>query len=309
MRVRGLPSPENSRFFPPVEKDGLILLAAMAVAAAVYSPGSALAQLTSTTTSNTVYFPDAASGPFNVANWRSAGCTGTPSRQWDAGADTFNFSWNTLTGDQIGSIGVTFGSGYLQDANWNGVQIDNINPNTTMSCSAAITANNHWFYWSIYGWTHSSYTWWGNTPGGWDNEFYIIFYTQMTPGDILAQPGCKSIGSVKVDGVTFDCYVTPRSHQSQWLAVAEPSPSTAWNPAPSVNLYKIFQYWRSQGMANGYIETLSWALEGFSPSAGTLQLTNVVIPNLESAQPKNQLKPSNVLTVGCPTPNLARHPQ
>ena len=235
--------------------------------------------MNSTTGSETDTF-----GPFFTSNWQSSDFQGTSSRQWSDTANSFNFAWNTNVGDQIGSIGVQYGSSYLQNSSWQGVKISAIPPSCTMSTNAAWTpANNNWFYWSIYGWTNNTYTYWGsaNAPNGFDNEFYIIFYTQMTPAAILAQPGCVSKGSVTVDGMTFDCYETPRVTQSQWLAVCT---TGTWNTAPSIQLAPIFDYWCSQGMSSSqYVESLSWALEGFSPSAGTLQLTNTVIPNLEAA--------------------------
>lgn len=89
------------------------------------------------------------------------------------------------------------------------------------------------------------YTFWGSegAPKGYDNEFHIIFYTQETPKTILAQPGCVTKGSVKVDGMTFDCHATLRPHNSQWLAVCR---TNAWNRSPSVNLQESFAHWCSQ---------------------------------------------------------------
>jgi hypothetical protein len=221
-----------------------------------------------TTTAATFNF-----GAFSTSNWRSGDFSGSAYRKWDAAADSFCFTWSTVSGDQIGRIGVTYGSSYL--AGWQGVQIDDIQPDCIMSTNATYTPTSAaWFYWSIYGWTHSSYTYWGNTPNGWNNEFYIVFYTDMTKAAIETN-GCVSIDSVVVDGVTFDCYNTPRAAQSQWFAVCR---SKTWNA--SVNLKKIFDYWRSKGLANEYVVDLGWALEGFVGSGGTLQLTNVNIADL-----------------------------
>ena len=253
----------------------LTLLAALVAAFAVYS--FTPTQAASTTNAATVTF-----GPYSTSNWRSDDFKGSTDRQWDATANSFRFDWHTTAGDQIGFIGIEYGSSYLQNTSWQGRQIKDIRPDCIMSTKATWTpANAGWFYWSIYGWTHSVYTYWGNptnAPHGYDNEFYIIFYTQETPATILAQKGCIAKGSVNVDGVIFDCYATPRAVNSQWLAVCR---TNTWNPTPSVRLKKIFDYWCSQGMvSNEYVMSLGWALEGFSGSAGTLQLTNTIIPNL-----------------------------
>jgi hypothetical protein len=47
-----------------------------------------------------------------------------------------------------------------------------------------------------------------------------------------------------------------------------------------VNIKKIFDYWRSKGLANESVVDLGWALEGFPGTAGKLQLTDVKIPHL-----------------------------
>jgi hypothetical protein len=214
-------------------------------------------------------------GPYSVSNWRSDDFKGSAFREWDKSGKSFRFTWTTDNGDQIGRIGVSYGSDHL------GVKIDDIRPDCTMSTDAVYTPKtNHWFYWSIYGWTNPNYTYWGNTPHGWNNEFYIIFYTDKPRSDFLADKTEVDIGSVTVDGVIFDCYKTPRASQSQWLAVCR---SKTW-PA-SVNIRKIFDYWRSKGMADEYVVDLGWALEGFIYSSGTLHLSNINIPNLNSAAP------------------------
>lgn len=263
----------------------VILTLTATLAAASVAP----AQERSTTSSAKIVF-----APFTTSNWRSDDFSGTAYRQWDVSGDSFRFTWNTKAGDQIGSIGVDYGSSYLQDAKWQGVKIADIRPDSLMSTKAKWTpANGGWFYWSIYGWTHRTYTYWGSpdAPKGYDNEFYVIFYTQETPKDILKQPGCVAKGSVEVDGVVFDCYATLRPNNSQWLAVRR---GNQWNPSPSVKLKKIFEYWCSQGLdSNQYVISLTWALEGFGGSAGSLQLTNTVIPNLASSpsDDRNSTKP------------------
>ncbi len=85
-------------------------------------------------------------------------------------------------------MGVTFGSGLL------GGTIDQMPDNSVMSANAVFTpTTDHWFYWSIYGWTHAPYTYWSNTPSGWNNEFYIIFHTDRPTKDFLTDKGVVAI--------------------------------------------------------------------------------------------------------------------
>jgi hypothetical protein len=211
-------------------------------------------------------------GSFSSGNWRSDDFKGTADREWNDKADTFRFTWKTEKGDQIGQIGVPYGSNYL------GIKIDDLRSDSVMSTDAVYTTDdNHWFYWSIYGWTHKEYTYWGNAQGGkgWDVEFYVIMYTEKPRSEFLKDKGCEDIGSVTVDGVAYDCYKTKFENSTQWLAVRR---DKTWSG--SVKLKQIFDYWRSKGMGNEYIVDLGWALEGFGGSTGTLQLTNIKIPNL-----------------------------
>ena len=103
-------------------------------------------------------------GDFTTSNWRSPDFSGSTFREWDASGKTFTLNWKTYHGDQIGRIGVTYGSNLL------GESIDDMQADSTMSTTAIFTpTTNTWFYWSIYGWTNGTYTYWGNTKDGWNN--------------------------------------------------------------------------------------------------------------------------------------------
>jgi hypothetical protein len=214
-------------------------------------------------------------GDFVSSSWRSDDFKGSSSREWDASGSSFRFTWQTESGDQIGRIGATFGSKLL------GATIDNMPANCVMSANATFTpGNDHWFYWSIYGWTNPVYTYWGNTPKGWNTEFYIICHTDQPKSAFDADKKLVPIGSVDVDGATFDCYHTPRDFQAQWWAVRRPK---TWTP--SVNVKKIFDFWRSKGLPNESVVDIGWAVEAFPTTAGSLQLHDVHIPNLNPGSP------------------------
>lgn len=215
-------------------------------------------------------------GDFVTSSWRSDDFKGSSSREWDASGSSFRFTWQTESGDQIGRMGATFGSKLL------GAKIDDMPSDCVMSAKGTFTPTNaHWFYWSIYGWTNSVYTYWGNTPKGWNTEFYIICYTDQPRSAFLADKQLVPIGSVDVDGVTFDCYHTPRAFQAQWWAVRR---SKTWSP--SVNIKKIFDFWRSKGLADESVVDLGWAVEAFTGTAGSLQLNDIHIPNLNPGSPE-----------------------
>jgi hypothetical protein len=216
-------------------------------------------------------------GDFITSSWRSNDFKGSSSREWDPSGSSFRFTWQTQSGDQIGRMGATFGSKLL------GAKIDDMPANCVMSAKGTFTpGNDHWFYWSIYGWTNPVYTYWGNTPQGkgWNTEFYIVCYTDQPQSAFLADKQLVPIGSVVVDGVTYDCYHTPRAFQAQWWAVRNPK---TWSA--SVNVKKIFEYWRSKGLADESVVDIGWAVEGFVGTAGTLQLNDIKIPDLNPGSP------------------------
>src|ERR1700722_5362081 len=67
------------------------------------------------------------SGDYVNSTWRSSDFKGTSSRDWDGTGKNFTFVWNTEAGDQIGRVGVTYGSKLL------GCSIDQMPADSTMS--------------------------------------------------------------------------------------------------------------------------------------------------------------------------------
>ena len=214
-------------------------------------------------------------GDFVFSNWRSDDFKGSAQREWDPAGHHFAFTWKTDAGDQIGRVGLTYGSSYL------GAKIDEMNSSCVMSARASFQpSSSKWFLWSIYGWMNPVYTYWDNTPGGkgWSTEFYIVCYTDEPSSAFLTyDKNLVSLGRVDVDGVTYDCYHRPGDHP-QWWAVNE---AKTWTP--SVNIKKIFDYWRSKGLDNEYVVDLGWALEGFPGTGGKLEMTDVKVPHLQNS--------------------------
>ena len=94
----------------------------------------------------------------------------------------------------------------------------------------------------------------GHTPKGWNKRVSdIVMHTGKTRNEALPwrTRGAVDIGSVNVDGEVFDrLQRSPVPSQSH--AGSAVRRSQTWSG--SVNLRKIFDYWRSQGwMANEYV--------------------------------------------------------
>ncbi len=208
-----------------------------------------------------------------TSNWRTSGFVGSATRTWNATGTSFGFNWSTRKGNQIGRIGKAF---YSPGFN---VRADDIRDKCIMSTTASMTnltsSTTKWYIWSIYGWTHSQNVKWPKL-NGWNNEFYVVFKTTVNTGP---GSGYVSIGNVTIDGTVFDCYTHDMpwgtTNQTQWMAVSR---DPSWSA--SVDLKKIFAYWRSKGLPNEYVVDLTWALEGGAGSSGKLSLSDVNIPAL-----------------------------
>jgi hypothetical protein len=212
-----------------------------------------------------------------TSNWRSDDFMGSATRTWNASGDSFGFAWRTQKGDQIGRIGRS-----RQVSNPGlGVRVDDIRDGCIMSVTASMTnlvsSVYQWHMWTIYGWTHEANVPWPKDDG-WNNEFYVVFHTTCTQPQ-AGDGGHRSIGSVTINGAVFDCYTNSMAwgttNQTQWMAIAR---NPSWTA--SVDLKKVFAYWRSKGLPNDYVVDLTWAIEAWEGSSGNLSLSNVNIPRL-----------------------------
>jgi len=223
-------------------------------------------------------------GHHYTSNWRTDPFEGTGLRKWTNDAKRFEFEWNTIDGDQIGRIGKN------RDSNPAGsIQIKDIPENYLMSASFEIqdysSSDGGWSIWAIYGWTHREDVSWPPGDGsneGWDNEFYIVFATDMPYLAPLSE-GYTSQGSSTIDGITYYFYKNEMSwggdNQTQWMAVAE-------NPPVGtilVDVQKFLDYWTTIDDGNGipeedYLVDLTFAVEAYGKSEGRLILSDIVIP-------------------------------
>ena len=217
-------------------------------------------------------------GDIYTDNWRQGTSTGM--RTWNAAADSFGFTWNTPSGfDQIGRIGKDYTSPGLAN-----VKVDDVKSPCIMTASANMrSVGGGGYVWGVYGWT-------GDQNGKKINEFYVMFQNTFntTPG----QSGYIDIGSVNIDGVNFsgvkNLHMPWAPTQNQYMAIVKSGPWSSTKPAPwtgdfSIDLKKVFAYFRANGLPNEYVVDLTWAVEGNAGSHGQIMMSNLVIPDLNSS--------------------------
>jgi hypothetical protein len=222
-------------------------------------------------------------GDMYTSNWRDGNCTAT--RTWNALADSFSFTWNSAGGnDQIGRIGKGCNSpGYVN------VKVDDVKSPCIMSETAnmkSLNTSGGWYIFCIYGWTGTA-----DNFGARHNEFYVFFQSTYNPAP--GQNGYISIGSVTIDGVQFDCVKNLNmpwdNTRNQYMAIPKSgtwggaAKAAPWSGNASVDLKKILAYFRANGLENEYVVEITWAIEGYSGSSGSIQMSNMVIPDIKAS--------------------------
>lgn len=242
--------------------------------------GSSLLYDNSSTTQDTFFIGER----LYTSNWRTVPFEGSGHRMWNDDGRSFSFEWNTLSGDQIGRIGRSVDSDSAGS-----LQLQDIPSNYRISAHAELnnlqSSGAGWYIWAVYGWTHRTDVGWpltGDTNDeGWDNEFYIVFATDLPYLDPPAA-GYVQDGESVIDGAHYDFYRNDMSwgaaNQTQWMAVAQ-SPWPGAGPV-SIDLKPFLDHW-TQGdriPETDYLVDLTLAVEAFGPSSGRLTLSDIVIP-------------------------------
>lgn len=219
-----------------------------------------------------------------TSNWRTVPFEGSGRRMWDNDGKRFAFDWDTTSGDQIGRIGRSVDSDPTGS-----VQLNEIPDDYRISASAELSnlqsSGAGWYIWAVYGWTHRADISWPLTgepaDAGWDNEFYIVFATDL-PYLNPPEAGYVHEGIHEIDGVQYDFYTNAMDwgseNQTQWMAVAQsPWPGAA---TVSIDIKAFLAHWVAEGNipATDYLVDLTFAVEAFGPSSGTLTLSDMVIP-------------------------------
>jgi hypothetical protein len=205
-------------------------------------------------------------------NWRQEGWQGSSYREWSGDVDYWKFDWRTDAVDQIGSLQ----KGRRDDGGISAgfpLKVDRLKSETRMSTTGSVSGllSNDYIF-GVYGWTNDENEPW--PVDGYRNEFYINFYGYADYSD------ATSLGSLTIDGVVYDCYkkrLSQNLNYAVWQWVAS-SRTRTWSP--SVNITPIFEKWRANGLPNQYIMSLSWIVETFAGSGGSLTLSQINIPNL-----------------------------
>ena len=220
-----------------------------------------------------------------TSNWRTGDFEGTGFRQWMEDGSNFEFHWDTVVGDQIGRIGRNAESFADGDT-----PLEDLTASMWMSATAELrnvstVAEGDWYIWAIYGWTHRAYVPWPDTDdpddAGWDNEFYIVFDTNLPYLD-PPEAGFIAQGSATIDDIEYDFYRNDMDwgtpNQTQWMAVAR----SGWtSPGPVVvDVQKFLAHWVNEGAIPGedYLVDLSFAVEGAAGTSGELVLADIIIP-------------------------------
>lgn len=220
-----------------------------------------------------------------TSNWRTENFAGIGFRQWTADGAHFAFDWDTEEGDQIGRIGRNTDSFADGDT-----AITELTEPMWMSATAELqevsAEAGSWYIWAVYGWTHRAYVSWPLDTGdpddaGWDNEFYIVFETNLPYLD-PPTAGFLAEGSATIDGVVYDFFRNDMEwgtpNQTQWMAVAR----SGWSsPGPVVvDIQKFLSHWVDEGAIpdTDYLVDLSFAVEGSHGTSGQLILSDIQIP-------------------------------
>lgn len=125
------------------------------------------------------------------------------------------------------------------------------------------------YYFAVYGWVLGSPDW---DTAAYRHEFYVIEATNEPESDPF-------MGTLTVDGIVYNMHrhvMEDGATKSYRFKAIRTSDQRLSGP---VNMAPFFSYWRSNGMQNGYITALEWAIELLEPElAGTFYGEDIVIP-------------------------------
>ena len=195
---------------------------------------------------------------------------------WNAACDSMFLNWNSTCDDQILRVGK---GGHGSSPGYLNVKLDDIRDNCIASVTANMQSLNYMEHWGIYGWTGPTYR---QGSVNFHQEFYVVFQ-----GAIADAP--ENLGTATIDGVQFEfsrwMSVPWSPSQDMYLAICRSGQfgtqkSVPWTASASIDLKKIFAYWRSKGMLNEYVQEITWGVEAKNGSTGRLQMSNMVIPDI-----------------------------
>ncbi len=195
----------------------------------------------------------------------------------DTTVTTFKYDWNVNSGGTIGGIE----KGASSKSPGYPCQIKDVRDWTTsVTMNKATTTNDGRWVFGIYGWTDDE------TPGyPWQDEFYITEYKSPLKGDGID----PKIGELTLpSGAIYDMYKGQFKDQDGnpngkfRLKAVRRTPRTG---SMTVNMKPFFDFWRNMNYNpmrdTDPIVRLGWAVETFGGTTGTVNLTNIDLPQLK----------------------------
>lgn len=127
---------------------------------------------------------------------------------------------------------------------------------------------------------------------GWTREPLVEYYVVQSWGN-WRPPGAKSIGTIEVDGSTYDVYETERVNQPSIDGTA--TFKQFWSvrkgkrTEDTIDLTEHFRRWEEMGLELGYLYEVALTVEGYQ-SSGTAKIykNEILIENEKSATPGGQ---------------------
>ncbi|NBB91128.1 MAG: hypothetical protein GVY23_07970 [Spirochaetes bacterium] len=236
----------------------------------------------SSTTIDTIFIGDR----LYTSNWRTVPFDGSGHRMWNDDGRSFSFEWNTISGDQIGRIGRSVDSDSTGSLRLHDIPEDYV-ISANAELSSLQSSGGGWYIWAVYGWTHRDDVSWpitgDTTDEGWDNEFYIVFATNLPYLD-PPEAGYVSDGTHDIEGTSYDFYHNDMDwgaeNQTQWMAVAQSQSSWPGAAPVSIDVGAFLERWvdKNNIPETDYLVDLTLAVEAFGPSSGSLTLSDIVIP-------------------------------
>ena len=206
------------------------------------------------------YYTEAGTGRHHVSIWQAGYWTGNNSLSWKGDVKNILFTFDG-SGGAIGRIGKWY----------DGVRVADIDESpVNVNAQVDNPAGGSYFF-TIYGWVYDTTSW---GPATRRDEYYVIEDWTSAESDPL-------IGSLTVDGVEYEMHkftFAPPEQDMPGYRFKAIRKSGKRRTGP-VNMKPFFEYWLANGMEDGYLGEMTWAIELLGGRhKGTFTCTDIEIP-------------------------------